>query len=32
MGYKVAIQGSLGIDKDGQKTILGGAIKRLAQQ
>lgn len=32
MGYKVAMQGSLGVDKDGQKTILAGAIKRLQQQ
>jgi hypothetical protein len=31
MGYKVALQGSLGVDKDGQKTILAGAIKRLTQ-
>jgi hypothetical protein len=31
MGYKVAMQGSLGVDKDGQKTILAGAIKRLPQ-
>src|SRR6185436_15432357 len=29
MGYKVSMQGSLGIDKNGQKTILAGAIKRL---
>ena len=29
MGYKVSLQGSLGIDKDGQKTVLAGAIKRL---
>ena len=30
MGYKVAIQGSLGIDNDGNRTILGGALKRIA--
>ena len=29
MGYKVAIQGSLGVDPDGTKTIVGGALKRI---
>lgn len=29
LGYKVTIQGSLGINPDGTKTILGGALKRL---
>jgi hypothetical protein len=32
MGYKVAVQGSLGIDKDGNKTVLAGAIKRISPQ
>ncbi len=29
MGSKVSVQGSVSIDGNGQKTILGGAIKRL---
>ena len=32
LGHKVSIQGSLGIDPDGTKTILGGALKRLPKQ
>jgi hypothetical protein len=30
MGYKVSVQGSLGIDKDGNKTVLAGAIQRIS--
>jgi len=30
MGYKVAVQGSLGVSADGSKTILGGALKRVS--
>lgn len=30
MGYKVSVQGSLAVNSDGTKTILGGALKRIA--
>lgn len=30
MGYKVSVQGSLAVNRDGTKTILGGALKRVA--